>query len=134
MILTYGDWRDDIVALGIPLHMAESKYASPMCPKHGWIRMRKKKINIWQCDDCGFKVILDETSYRIWRKTNANNLYSAVPPIQGSRCLTYIEPKSPRLMAECDICIKSFGRCLVEDRLAAHAFSMIVVYDEKVKP
>ena len=110
----YGDWRDDIVALGISLHMAESKYASPMCLKHGWLHMRKKKINIWQCDICKCKIELDEQEYRAWRRKYANSLYSAAPPLKGSRCLTYKQPAKPKEMELCSRCLSSFGRCLVE--------------------
>jgi hypothetical protein len=119
--LIYGDWRDEVIALGVPLNMPESKYASPMCPKHGWITMRKKKINVWQCDICKCKIELDEQIYREWRKKNANNLYSAVPPLKGSHCLTYkqeyLEEKlkwKPKEMELCLECLQSFHRCLAE--------------------
>jgi hypothetical protein len=112
--LIYGDWRDDIIALGIPLHMPDSKYASPECPTHGWISMRKKKINIWKCDRCKCEIILDEKTYRDWRNKNANNKYSLVPPIKGSHCSTYITPQNPKNMEGCAECMQNFGRCLVE--------------------
>jgi len=122
--IIYGDWRDDLIALNIPINMAESRYASPMCPKHGWLWMRKKKINVWQCVQCNCKIEIDEQEYRAWRKKNCNNLYSAVPPIKGSRCLTYkqsvLEQKSewkPKEMELCPRCLASFGRCLAENQI-----------------
>jgi hypothetical protein len=115
MPVIYGDWRDDVVALGIPLHMAESKYASPMCATHGWLSMRKKKINVWQCDRCKCKIELDEKEYRAWRERYGNSLYSAAPPLKGSHCLTYSSPKTPMQMERCAECMRSFGRCLVEE-------------------
>jgi len=61
----YGDWRDDIEPH--LLHLGNSQFASPMCPEHGWIGMRKKKISVWACNMCEYTVKINEPIYREWR-------------------------------------------------------------------
>jgi len=129
--LIYGDWRDEVIALNIPLNMPDSKYASPMCPKHGWLTMRKKKINIWECSQCHCRIELDEQIYRAWRKKNCNNLFSKVPPIHGSKCARYLHPENPKQMEGCQECMQSFGRCLVEMQIIVRE-KMEIKMNEKV--
>lgn len=62
----YGDWRDDIEPR--LLHMGDSQFASPMCPDHGWLGMRKKKVSVWKCMNCDYTVKVDEVVYREWRE------------------------------------------------------------------
>ena len=69
----YGDWRDDIEPH--LLHLGNSRHASPMCPQHGWLGMRKKKISVWKCVECGYTVKIEEATYRKWRtRMNTNRL------------------------------------------------------------
>jgi len=67
-MVKYGDWRDDVLESGITLCNEDSRFAEPACEKHGWLGMRKKKINVWQCNYCKFRVEIEEDVYRQWLK------------------------------------------------------------------
>lgn len=64
----YGDWRDDALNLKMSLHHEDSRFALPVCPEHGFITIRKKKVHIWKCNKCDFEFEVDEEHYRNWRK------------------------------------------------------------------
>jgi len=58
----FGDWRDDVLAMGISLHLVHSTCAEPVCPQHGWLWIRKK-VSYWKCTH-----VDDEVEKEIKRK------------------------------------------------------------------
>lgn len=101
--MKYGDWRDKLIAEGIPLSLEDSSYAAPMCPRHGWITMRKKKINVWKCSACDFEVSLDEQEYRAWRAKAVNAPQHKMPPIKTEK-----SDEEIGIIATCPSCHGSF--------------------------
>jgi len=71
-IIKYEDWRDDAIIFGVHLTLENSRFASPVCPYHGSLSIRKKKINIWKCNKCDFKYKVDEQYYRKWLRKMIN--------------------------------------------------------------
>jgi hypothetical protein len=45
----YGDWRDDVLAMGISLGMPRTMSARPICPQHGPWFVCKRGVSRWKC-------------------------------------------------------------------------------------